>query len=183
MDHVTLLVRRAVLDDVPRLARINVDTWRHAYAGMVPSAYLDGLDVHDFENRWRDRVTKDWPGVAAWVVEVDGLVAGYASVGPYRPQQDCDPDEDSQRWGELYALYTHPDLQGRGAGGAVHGAALTWLLEQGLRRAALWVLRDNEASRRWYADRGWRPDGTTSQWDDAGVPLAEVRLLRDLGSR
>ncbi len=164
-----------------RLARINVDTWRHAYAGIVPSAYLDGLDVRDFEDRWRERLTTDRPGISDWVAEVDASVAGYAIVGPYRPQQDADPDEDVTGCGEVYALYTHPALQGRGAGGAVHDAALGWLRDQGSRRAALWVLHDNEAGRLWYAAHGWRADGATSRWDDAGTPLGEIRLVRDLG--
>ncbi|MGA9344621.1 MAG: GNAT family N-acetyltransferase [Nocardioidaceae bacterium] len=176
----TVLVRRAGPDDVPRLARINVDTWRAAYAGIVPAAYLDGLDVHDFENRWRGRLTIDHPGISSWVAEVDGHVAGYASVGPYRPQQDADPTEDMTGWGEVYALYTEVERQGRGAGGAVQDAALAWLRDQGARHAALWVLRDNESSRRWYAAHGWRADGTTSYWDDAGTPLEEVRLVRSL---
>ncbi len=165
---------------MPRLARINVDTWRHAYDGIVPAAYLDALDVTAFEDRWRDRVTTDRPGISAWVAEVAGLVAGYAIVGPYRTQQDADPAEAMAGWGELYALYTQPELQGRGAGGAAHSAALGWLREQGCRWAALWVLRDNVAGRRWYADHGWQPDGATSHWRDAGTPLEEVRLVRSL---
>ncbi len=178
----TVFVRRAGLDDVPRMARINVDTWRAAYAGIVPTAYLDGLDVHDFENRWRERLTTDRPGISSWVADVDGRVAAYAIVGPYRPQQDADPAEDVTGWGEVYALYTDPQLQGRGAGGAVHDVALDWLREHGSRRVALWVLRDNESSRRWYAAHGWRADGTTSRWDDAGTPLEELRLVRELES-
>ncbi len=44
--------------------------------------------------------------------------------------------------------------------------------------AALWVLRDNTRTRRWYGDRGWRADGASSEWLGAGVPLEEIRMTR-----
>ena len=175
-----VVVRSAVLADLPRLVRINIETWRTAFAGIVPASYLDGLDVAAFEERWRGYLTQDRPDVVLRVAEVDGVLASYAFAGPYRTQQDASPDEDTTGWAELYALYSHPDLQGRGGGGAVHDAVLAWLAETGYRTAALWVLSDNAPSRSWYAGRGWRPDGTTSRWEGAGTPLDEVRMVRDL---
>ncbi len=75
-----------------------------------------------------------------------------------------------------------PTSRVEGAGGALLDAALAELRERGCTTAALWVLAANDASQRWYAARGWHPDGATSRWDGAGEPLDEVRLVRDLGS-
>ena len=175
-------VRRPEAADVERLAEINVVTWQRAYAGIVPAAYLDGLDFEAMRARWVRNLSDELPDISFRVADVDGTPASYLIVGPYRPQEDADPAEDTGDWGEIFALYTHPDLQGRGAGGLIHTAGLQLLRDQGFRRAALWVLAANERSQRWYAARGWRPDGVTSQWDGSGEPLDELRLVRDLSS-
>jgi len=169
-------VRAAESRDADRLAEINLLTWRDAYAGLVPNAYLETLDVATLRDRWLARLEE--PGDRkTFLAEIDGQVATYAIVGGYRVQQDAEP-EDTTGWGELYAIYTHPDLQGRGAGRAVHDSALDTLHSRGHQIAALWVLRDNLKTRRWYDARGWRADGATSEWLGAGVPLLEVRLTR-----
>jgi GNAT superfamily N-acetyltransferase len=177
-----VVVRAPAPVDVARIARINVETWRAAYDGIVPSAYLDGLDIAKFEERWLDRVSTEQPGISILVAEVDDALSSYVVVGPYRTQEDADPDEDMSGWAEFYAIYTDPVLQGRGAGRAVHDAAIALLRDEGYERVALWVLTENTASRRWYAARGWRADGATSTWDGAGTPLEEIRMTLDLTS-
>ena len=170
-------VRVPIVADAERLAEINRDTWRHAYAGIVPDAYLETLDLDRFRARWVERLTGAADDRVCFVAELDGLVAAYSVGGQYRVQHDAEP-EDTTGWGEVYAIYTHPEMQGRGAGLALHGAVLDALREQGCSVAALWVLRHNTRSRRWYGDHGWRPDGATSMWLGAGEPLEEVRLTR-----
>jgi ribosomal protein S18 acetylase RimI-like enzyme len=172
--------RRAKPADGRRMAVINVASWRHAYRGNVPAAYHEALDVTVMEDRWNGRLAAAGPGSVCIVAEVDGVVAAYASGGAYRTQQDASPGEDTTGWGELYAIYTHPDLQGRGAGGSAHDALLTALTGHGFTTAGLWVLRDNLATISWYGDRGWRPDGATSTWSGAGAPLPELRLVHRL---
>lgn len=181
MAGVTVVVRRPTLADVDRLAVINLETWRDAYAGLVPPAHLDGLSLDAFRERWRRNVTEGRPRVSIFVVDVADTLAGYAIAGPYRPQEDADPAEQTQNWGEIYALYTHPSLQGRGAGTALHGAALDLLRTDGFDEAALWVLTANVSSRRWYAARGWQADGARTNWGSGGVALPEIRLRFPLG--
>ncbi len=183
MGCMPIVVRRPTLPDVDRLAAINLETWRVAYAGIVPAAHLDGLTIDTFRDRWRANLGEERPGVAFLVAEVDNVLSSYAIVGSYRPQQDADPHERVDDWGELYALYTHPELQGRGAGTALHAAALDLLAAAGYDEAALWVLEANESSQVWYAARGWRPDGATSDWTGAGEPLTEIRLRLTLSNR
>ena len=175
-----VVVRRPVLADVGRLAVVNLETWRHAYRDLMPEEHLASRQVEEYERRWRRNLTEAPPEVRFWVAAVDGEVAGYAIGGPYRPQDDADPDEATSRWGELYALSTHPRHQRRGAGTALHDAILAQLRDDGYGEAALWVLDENTTARRWYGARGWRPDGATAAWSGAGVPLREVRLRRSL---
>ncbi len=110
-------VRRADAADAQRLAEINVLSWQHAYAGIVPDAYLEALDAQTLRDRWLARIEDPGDRVTL-CAELDGQVAAYAVVGDYRVQQDA-ASEDVTGWGELYAIYTDPDLQRRGAGQAV----------------------------------------------------------------
>jgi GNAT superfamily N-acetyltransferase len=179
-DHVSITVRPAVVKDATRLAEINIVTWKNAYAGIVPDTYLATLEREKYRDRWVTRITAPDDRVNL-VAELDGVVAAYAIGGAYRTQHDAEP-EDTSGWGELYAIYAHPDLQGKGAGRAVHDATLARLGDQGFTLAALWVLRDNLRTRRWYGDRGWRPDGASSEWLGSGVALEEIRLTRPTGA-
>jgi GNAT superfamily N-acetyltransferase len=172
-------VRRPTVGDVDELARINIDTWRAAYTGIVPAVRLDSMDIQAYRLRWSESVTTARPGVELRVADVDGRLAAYAIAGPYRPQEDAEP-EDVTGLAELYAVYVDPPMQGRGAGTAVHDAVLGALAGHGHDQAALWVLVDNEPSRRWYERRGWRADGTFSMWSAGDRELPELRMRRSL---
>ena len=41
----TVVVRPAVRDDLPGIARVHVESWRTTYAGLMPPDYLAGLRV------------------------------------------------------------------------------------------------------------------------------------------
>ena len=169
-----VIVRAPTLADVDELARINVDTWRATYDGLMPPERLD-MDIEDYRRSWIDNVTKGRPGVGFWLVEDDAGVAGYAVAGRYRVQQDADPDEDVRGLGELYAIYVDPPRQGRGLGLMLHHAAVAGL-RRDYREAAVWALAANTASLRWYERQGWVADGATSLFEAAGEYLPEVRL-------
>ena len=173
------VVRPAAVRDARAIARVHVAAWQVAYDGIVPADRLRGMDPARIAGRWAESLA-DPGGVSHLVVERDGTVHGFAVGGPYRPQQDADPGEETTGWGELYAIYVAPGDQGHGAGSALHDVATDDLAAAGHRVAALWVLEQNHPAREWYSRRGWSPDGSVSLWDAGSVQLREVRLLRDL---
>jgi GNAT superfamily N-acetyltransferase len=175
-------VRTPDLHDVDELARINIDTWRAAYGGIVPQARLDRMDMETYRQRWLETVSGARSGVACFVADIDGRPVGYAVGGPYRPQENAGP-EDVTGLGELYAIYVDPARQRYGAGSAVHEVLLRWLREQGYVEAALWVLVSNTAGRRWYERRGWREDGALTLWSAGDRELPELRMRRGLDHR
>ncbi len=179
----SIVVRSPRTSDVGRLAVVNVETWRHAYAGLIVKQRLDAMELDEYRDRWRGNVTDSSDDHIFLVAEVDTEIAAYAIGGPYRPQDATDETPDIARLGELYALYTHPTMQGLGAGRAVHDELLVRLVGRGYADAALWVLRDNMLSRAWYERQGWRTDGATSDWVAHDVAHPEVRMRRRTSDR
>lgn len=143
---------------------IRLATWRVAYRGMIPDTYLDALDITPEREALLRRRTLD--GDASSVLAlVDGVAVGMATAGACR-------DEDLVDARELYALYVLPDHWGSGAGSA--------LLEACGPTQVLWVLEANARARDFYARHGFVPDGEAKQFD-AGEPLSEIRMVRNLG--
>ena len=176
----TIEVRRVRVDEAGDLARIHVRGWQSAYVGIVPDQVLEGMTVEGYTERWRGYLGERQAEAGYLIALLDGGPASFVAFGAYRTQQDAVPGEDTTDWGEIYALYTEPDLQGSGAGTAAHDAALDALTSDGFDLAALWVLRDNTRSRDWYARRGWTADGATSLWQTGNHRLPEVRLRHPL---
>ena len=175
-------VRPAALADAADVVRINVRTWRHAYAGIVPDDVLAALDqqLDERVRRTRDR----WAEPAApvrTVVAVPGPnqpPIGYASYGPYRDGRDW--AELDPAVGELLAIYVDPPHQRAGAGRALLDVAVGALRRAGAGEIRLWVLAGNAPARRFYERSGFVADGALDTFrmerpDGTPVDLLEVR--------
>ncbi|MEG8278232.1 GNAT family N-acetyltransferase [Streptomyces sp. AHA2] len=161
--------------DCERVAEIRVRGWQHAYRGMMPQSYLDGLSVAEDAERRRARLARGEDGVTDLVAEdAGGEVVGWACHGPYRE------GEVRTRDAELYAVYVHPDRLGRGAGRALLAESVARCAAAGRGRMFLWVLKDNDRARRFYARAGFCADGGEESFEVAGVPVPEVRYVRPL---
>lgn len=167
----TPLVRPAAPRDAQPIARIRIDAWRATYAGVVPAAILDGMDLDRNETFFAGII--DGPGTHEIVVVEDppGTVAGYAMVGPAR-------DEDAAGLGELDAIYLAPDRRGQGLGAPLLATALEALRGRGFQTVVLWVLTSNEAARRFYERQGFTLDGARRDLDFNGTPIEEIRYRR-----
>jgi GNAT superfamily N-acetyltransferase len=130
----------------------------------MPDAYLDRLSQVELAADWRANLLKHAAsGHKRLLVAVeDQKVIGFVRVGP---------ESEASEVGLIYLLYVLPEYWGRGVGKALMSAAMDELRDLGMRDAALWVLRDNQRARRFYAGLGWRPDGRTSTQDYGGVQL------------
>lgn len=171
-------VRRATQADVAELARVNVAGWRRAYRSIVPDEFLDGMDTARRELGWSRWVALPEPDAVFVATNgADGTVAAYASVCAVREQRDAHPTLPT---GELVAIYADPVVWGRGAGHAVHEAAVAALVEFGFRHAVLWVFEDNHAARVFYKRHGWESDGVRETLDVGGQRPFEVRYSRAL---
>lgn len=84
-------------------------------------------------------------------------------------------------WGEIASFYTHPGERGKGYGGLLFEEALRRLKAEGFENAFVFVLRENEKARKFYAAHGFTWDGTYADIpfppDAVCVDLRYVRKL------
>jgi len=169
-------IRPARMQDVREIAVVHVRSWQAAYQGLLPQAYLDGLDPGQRIGQWeRALSTANWSDGGTLVADAGGPLSGFVSYGPAR-----DDDADSRRAGEIYAIYLLPDAWDEGIGKQLMMTALDRLGKAGFDQVILWVLDSNVRARRFYEAGGWRADEAAKQDDSFGVPMTEVRYRRSL---
>jgi chorismate mutase/GNAT superfamily N-acetyltransferase len=122
-----LLLRPAVADDVPAIARAFLEARAAAVPAMPPPVHT-AEEVHAYHH---ERLAA---GEDLWVAEVEGRVVGYCHV--------------VGAW--LDALYVTPEAAGRGIGTALLDLVRS-LRPDGF---ALWVFLTNEPARRFYRRHG-----------------------------
>jgi ribosomal protein S18 acetylase RimI-like enzyme len=165
----TLVIRPETADDCQALAELHVLAWQKAYRGLLPDDVLDGLSVADWAQHRRNRLHNDGPRTTV-VAERDGVVVGFVRFGP---------DRADETYGEIQAIYVHPDHWGCGAGDALIREALKNLPQQEIR---LWMLEGNERAQRFYARHGLHPSGTTHTYrhpgSDFDAPELQIVMRR-----
>jgi len=163
-------VRPARSTDADAIGRVQVETWRAAYAGLLPEHVLAGFDADERRRLWREGLAKEpAPGSATFVADLDDTVVGFASVGACRDGEG----------GEVYALYLLPSCWNRGIGRALLVRAEDALRGHGFERALLWVLDGNERGKRFYRAAGWVDDGSKVDLFQ-GVEVTELRYRKAL---
>jgi GNAT superfamily N-acetyltransferase len=162
--------------DIDAVAAVHVRTWRIAYAGIVPAEHLAAMDPAVSAEQRRTRRVR--PDQHTLVADEDGRIAGFASFGPYR-REDESYDENM---GELYAIYVSPDHWGKGIGRDLLKAAKDGLAEAGFPAMRLWVLAENHGARRFYERMDLELDGVTQFYTPRGTTaqLPELRYATPL---
>lgn len=129
-------IRLAVPEDALQIARVQVESWRSTYPGIVPKSYLDSLDIKKREKIWRQAAANQ----ALYVAELNGVIVGFAIGGENR-DKDTYPEYD----GELYAIYSYDHVHGQGVGKSLFKNTARNLAERGFRKMVVSVLSDNPA--------------------------------------
>ncbi|HEX7626033.1 MAG TPA: GNAT family N-acetyltransferase [Gaiellaceae bacterium] len=160
-------LRKATGADAEGIARVQERTWQAAYRDVFPVKELERGGFIQPE-RWRDRLASPPSGWSTFVAEDEGIVRGFASVGPSRDQRGI---------GELYAIYVEPEAWSTGMGRALIERGEEQLRSE-YREATLWVLEDNPRARLFYERAGWSPDGVTKVEERWGVRASEVRYRK-----
>ena len=172
------VIRAARVADAAQIAVVHVRSWQGAYRGLLPQAYLDGLDPAQRVVRWERSLAEGNTGRAGVLVaDAGGALLGFASYAPSR-----DTDADPGRVGEIGAIYLLPRAWGNGVGRRLMGATLVCLAEAEFDEVTLWVLDSNVRARQFYAAGGWSADGAQKLDESRGFPITQVRYRRSLSA-
>jgi ribosomal protein S18 acetylase RimI-like enzyme len=158
-------VRRARAEDASAMARVNVESWRETYRGLMSDQVLDDPDfLPKREQFWCAALTDErYAENRAAVAEQNGEIVGIAMSGPAL-------DEDAYAALQMYVLYLLAAHHGSGAAGELLDAVLP-----PSESACLWVADPNPRAQAFYRKQGFRPDGAVRV--EEGVRA--IRMRRD----
>lgn len=152
-------------DDTAAVSEIYAASWRAAYRGLVPDAYLDALTGA----RWLPKLQNlAQSGQQALLACHAGQPVGICTFCAAR-------DEGRAGWGGVVSLYLLPGYWGKGIGVKLLGAAVAELRRQGYANLYLWVLQGNTRAEQFYRRNGFLPSGDTLPLQLAGSTLTECR--------
>lgn len=162
------------------MSLIHAMGWRDTYVDAVPAAWMA---EHITDARWVPLFRADYEqgrcrGLLLY--RGDDPVA-CINYGPARTdnynagQASTFPNAGYGDWGELISFYTHPKERGKGYGGLLIEEAVRRLKGAGHENVFVFVLRENEGARRFYARHGFAWDGT-----HADIPFPPDTICVDL---
>jgi GNAT superfamily N-acetyltransferase len=168
-------VRAATPEDVEEIIRIQLDTWRVAYAELVPEAALQRLAGPAARQAWTEAVTAGAGHHVLVATEGDWTV-GFCAAAP------ADPEEPGVTPGQaqIVTLLVEPRWGRRGHGRRLLGAAFDVLARDGAQGGIAWLPEQDVASRACYDRIGWDPDGMGRTLDAGDRELREIRLAGPL---
>jgi GNAT superfamily N-acetyltransferase len=168
-------VRPAQPGDAGEIGRIQVDTWRTAYAEILPRLVLEGLSADSAAAAWSAAITAAPSTRHHVLVAVDGQwLVGFVAFGPAGDLEADDPEPASTI--AVAALLVEPRWGRRGHGSRLLAAAVDHARADTMTRGVIWVPEADRVSRDFLLSAGWAPDGLARALDTGAGELREVRL-------
>ncbi len=162
------------------MSRIHALGWRDTYVDAVPAHWMA---EHVTDDHWTDTFRANYEGgiYHGLLLYRGDTPVGCINYGPARTEERSPgsgiiyDNRDYEDWGELTSFYAHPDERDKGYGGLLIEEAARRLSELGHGNAFVFVLRENEKARRFYAAHGFQWDGTC-----ADIPFPPDAICVDL---
>jgi ribosomal protein S18 acetylase RimI-like enzyme len=139
-------IRQADIADALGIARVQVDTWRTTYTGILPDQVLSNMSYERGQQNWEREMRRQAQGAIFVAEDESGLTVGFAACGQERTN-------DPEYKGELYAIYVLKQAQGKGIGKQLALASAKHLKERNFSSMLVWVLEENPY-RRFYESIG-----------------------------
>lgn len=165
------MIRPARLEDAAEIARIHVETWRAAYAGIMPADFLAGLSVEARQRQWTFALERS--ALDFFIADDGAKMAGWCHSTIFR-------GDGTKVIGETRAVYVLPGFQGLGHGFALMSATEADFRSRGIAEAELWVLEANHSTRRFYERLGYQADGGVKDEAFGAAKLRELRYRKRL---
>jgi len=146
MKTLSIEVRPGEPRDAASISDVHRVSWLQAYSGLIPHKPLTQM-VNRRDFTWWRKATRG-PSTLL-VIEVAGVIAGYATLGLNRAR--ALPQE-----GEVYEIYLRPEYQGIGLGRILFGEAKSLLKSLGCQGLVVWCLEDSHHADRFFRMAGGR---------------------------
>lgn len=154
-------------DDRNLISKIYENSWRYAYRGIIPQGYLGKIP----NGHWSKNFDiPDWNTV---VCVYDGKYIGTSSFCESR-------FEKYKNLGEIISIYLLPEYIGLGYGKKLLDFVIEQLKKKGYNEVFLWVLEENEKTRRFYEKYDFRLDTDYLEVTIGGKKLKEVRYVLNI---
>jgi len=128
-----VILRQAIQGDIPAMQRVRLAVRENTLSDPRRITVADYIAALEELGR-------------TWVIESDGEIAAFAT---------------GYKAGSIWALFVHPDHEGRGYGKALHATMVNWLWASGHSRLWLTTTPGTRAER-FYLAHGWQPCGIVS---------------------
>ena len=165
-------VRPATAADADAIGRIQVESWRAAYAGLLPAETIAAFDVEARRQMWREGLSRAPTAGSATFVAVDddeivGIRDGRRLPVRGRRPASCGRSTSTRRRGA------------RRRARADRSVRASRCATRASRSALLWVLDGNERAERFYRAAGWERDGEKEDVFQ-GATVTELRYRKQL---
>ena len=144
-------IRRAQSGDEETLARIQTESWKAAFAGIVPAELLAQCTNVERAEKMYARLLAERRG-NGYILELDGKAHCIA-------WRDAAKDDDMPGAAELRCIHSLPDNWRRGYGSRMMERVLTDVKAAGYETIVLWVFARNERAIRFYEAHGFTASG------------------------
>lgn len=153
-----IVVRLAVPEDAPVLAKVRQKAWDSAYRGIYPDELIDGFDYKVHAEKFRKQITSGNSEV--YVIADEDVPVGYLVMGKtdwYKDFSAC-----------LRSLYLIPEYHRRGIGRKMMEFAKEWCRQRGYRSFFNSCNLHNQGARAFYEAMGGALGDVDDGNDDPG---------------
>jgi len=164
------VIRPARATDAAGIARVHVETWRDAYAGLLPEKHLLRLNAQSHALAWTRNLSRADGPRHAMVAVVENEVVGFVNFGAAR---DGRPKDE----GEVFMLYVATDWREQGIGRQLIGGAFAALKDRGCAAASIWCLAENTAAIGFYQRLGGGRISESRQENVGGAMFPVIGFL------
>lgn len=168
-------VRPANLADADEIARIQVTTWQHGYASILPAVVLEQVTVETAHAAWSEALATPPSARHRVLVALEQHnVVGFTALAPADDLLGDEPDADTTI--AVGPILVEPRWGRRGHGSRLMAAAVDLARGDGMTRAISWIPEADTVSREFLIGAGWASDGLVRALDTGAGELREIRL-------
>ena len=145
-------IKKPDIQNAGKIVKVNMDTWKTSYRGIISDDYLDSLNSLDEKRieRCMKQIQDNNPYLIALI---DGEIVGMLSYGKSR----VDKHKES---GEINAIYVLKEYQGNGIGKKLFLEAIKYLINKNYNSMIIGCLEGN-TSNNFYIKMGGKVDYKT----------------------